>query len=55
MSIRGTWSEYRLGERTWPALPTLHPAYLLRNPAHKKLAWRDRLEIKMRLKALQQG
>jgi uracil-DNA glycosylase len=30
-------------------MPTLHPAYLLRNPAHKKLAWRDFLEIKARL------
>ncbi|HEV7417927.1 MAG TPA: uracil-DNA glycosylase, partial [Tianweitania sediminis] len=28
------------------------PAYLLRNPAHKKLAWRDFLEAKVRLKAL---
>lgn len=26
---------------TIPTMPTLHPAYLLRNPAHKKLAWRD--------------
>jgi DNA polymerase len=24
-----------------PVMPTLHPAYLLRQPAHKKLAWRD--------------
>jgi DNA polymerase len=24
-----------------PLLPTLHPAYLLRQPAHKKLTWRD--------------
>jgi DNA polymerase len=24
-----------------PIMPTLHPAYLLRQPAHKKLAWRD--------------
>ena len=33
-------------------MPTLHPAYLLRNPAHKKLAWRDFLEVKERLRAL---
>jgi DNA polymerase len=26
-------------------MPTLHPAYLLRQPAHKKHAWRDLLEI----------
>jgi DNA polymerase len=24
-----------------PVMATLHPAYLLRQPAHKKLAWRD--------------
>jgi molybdopterin biosynthesis enzyme MoaB len=27
-------------------LPTLHPAYLLRQPAQKRLAWRDFLELK---------
>ena len=35
-----------------PTMPTLHPAYLLRNPAHKKLAWRDFLEIKAKLRGL---
>jgi DNA polymerase len=49
LSLRGTWSDYSLGEKTWPALPTLHPAYLLRNPAHKKLAWKDFLALKARL------
>ena len=33
--------EYRVGDRMVPVMPTLHPAYLLRQPAHKKLAWRD--------------
>jgi len=33
-------------------MPTLHPAYLLRNPAHKKLAWRDFLEVKAKLREL---
>ncbi|HET7412317.1 MAG TPA: uracil-DNA glycosylase, partial [Pararhizobium sp.] len=33
LSARGTWGEYPIGEgRTIPAMPTLHPAYLLRNP-----------------------
>jgi DNA polymerase len=41
MKLRGRWLEYRVGERMVPLLPTLHPAYLLRQPAHKKLAWRD--------------
>jgi DNA polymerase len=33
-------------------MPTFHPAYLLRNPAHKKLAWRDFLEVKAKLRTL---
>lgn len=35
--IRGTWYEYR-GIKI---MPTLHPAYLLRNPSAKKEAWED--------------
>jgi len=35
--LRGRWSEYR-GVRL---MPTFHPAYLLRNPAEKSLAWND--------------
>lgn len=41
MKLRGRWLEYRIGTEMIPVLPTLHPAYLLRQPAHKKLAWRD--------------
>lgn len=41
MKLRGRWLEYRVGDRMVPVMPTLHPAYLLRQPAHKKLAWRD--------------
>jgi DNA polymerase len=41
MRYRGRWMEYRVGETMIPVMPTLHPAYLLRQPAHKKLAWRD--------------
>jgi uracil-DNA glycosylase len=53
MRLRGTWSVHRTpGGMEVPTMPTLHPAYLLRNPAHKKLAWRDFLAIKMRLKEL---
>jgi DNA polymerase len=53
MRMRGNWQEHRTpGGVVIPAMPTLHPAYLLRNPAAKKLAWRDFLEIKARLAAL---
>jgi uracil-DNA glycosylase len=41
MKLRGRWLEYRAGETMVPVMATLHPAYLLRQPAHKKLAWRD--------------
>ena len=41
MKLRGRWMEYRVGDHMVPLLPTLHPAYLLCQPAHKKLAWRD--------------
>ncbi len=35
--LRGNWYEYQ----GIPLMPTLHPAYLLRNPADKKLVWQD--------------
>ena len=39
--IRSKWFEFEVGDRSIPMLPMLHPAYLLRQPAHKRLAWRD--------------
>ena len=35
--------------RAVPTLATLHPAYLLRNPEAKRLAWRDMLMVKQAL------
>jgi uracil-DNA glycosylase family 4 len=53
MRLRGRWqSHVTAGGVEIPAMPTLHPAYLLRNPAHKKLVWRDLLEVKARLRTL---
>ena len=52
MKLRGRWMDYRVGDRMVPVLPTLHPAYLLRQPAHKKLAWRDLLAIEEKYLAL---
>jgi DNA polymerase len=37
MRLRGNWHEYH-GIKL---MPTLHPAYLLRNPGDKKLVWED--------------
>ena len=49
MRLRGKWSEVATGNITVKAMPTLHPAYLLRQPAHKKLVWQDFLKIKREL------
>ena len=46
--LRGTWTE----ALDRPALPMLHPAYLLRNPAAKREAWADLLELQAKLRAL---
>jgi uracil-DNA glycosylase family 4 len=46
---RGRWMEYDTGKRKIRAMPLYHPAYLLRSPAHKKLAWQDLLSIKKAL------
>lgn len=54
LRLRGNWRVHTTASGTAiPAMPTLHPAYLLRTPAHKKLAWRDFLEVKAKLSALQ--
>ena len=52
LSIRGKWDEYRIGETSVPAMPTLHPAYLLKNPAAKRNAWHDLLAIQAKLSEL---
>ena len=41
LRLRGRWSTYNAGDAQIRALPTLHPAYLLRSPLQKRLAWRD--------------
>jgi uracil-DNA glycosylase len=42
LRARGSWFQYpRDNGRTIPALAMLHPAYLLRQPAQKRLAWAD--------------
>jgi DNA polymerase len=48
LRLRGTWTK-AFGR---PAMPMAHPAYLLRNPAAKREAWADLLEIRARLKEL---
>ncbi len=43
--LRGRWHEWG----GIPVMPTLHPAYLLRQPEAKRDAWRDFLAVKLRL------
>ncbi len=51
--LRGRWLDYHTGPEaagaTIAAMPIFHPAYLLRHPALKRLAWIDLLAIKARL------
>jgi len=49
MRLRGKWREITAGDRKIPAIATLHPAYLLRTPAAKQLAWMDLLQIRAKL------
>lgn len=51
MKLRGQWREWRLAEGgvSAPALPTLHPAFLLRQPMAKRQAWADLLSLAARL------
>ncbi|MGO4574039.1 uracil-DNA glycosylase [Microvirga sp. 2TAF3] len=42
LRTRGRWFTYKTGDgRDIRTLPTLHPAYLLRQPLQKRLGWRD--------------
>ena len=50
MRLRGRWHDFALPNGiTLPAMPTFHPAYLLRSPAGKREAWRDLLAIQTKL------
>lgn len=49
MKLRGRWKTINLGGQERPLMATLHPAYLLRTPAAKRMAWRDLLAIEQRL------
>ena len=50
MRIRGKWRETEAQGRKIKTIATLHPAYLLRTPAAKRLAWRDLLAVSAALK-----
>ncbi|OGN43854.1 MAG: uracil-DNA glycosylase [Caulobacterales bacterium GWE1_67_11] len=51
MKMRGQWREWRLAEGgvSAPALPTQHPAFLLRQPQAKRQVWADLLAFAAKL------
>lgn len=46
LKLRGQFFPYDTGRRPIRATATLHPAYLLRSPLQKRLAWRDMRAIR---------
>jgi DNA polymerase len=53
MRTRGRWVSYDTGSRKIRALATFHPAYLLRSPSYKRLAWQDLRSIAKELNKAQ--
>ena len=51
MRLRGRWTELSVPgvAAPIPAMPLYHPAFLLRQPAAKRDAWRDLVQVKVRL------
>ncbi len=49
MRMRGRWETTELEDHKVEVLPTFHPAYLLREPAQKRLAWRDLVAFRSKL------
>ncbi len=47
--LRGRWFEYQGAGGAIPAMPTYHPAFLLRQPALKRDSWSDLLAVRARL------
>jgi DNA polymerase len=52
MKTRGKWFDYDTGTRTIRAMATFHPAYLLRSPSYKRMAW---LDLRAIAKALEEA
>ncbi len=41
--LRGRWHNVEINGKIYPLMATYHPAYLLRQPAHKHMVWDDLL------------
>lgn len=48
--LRGRWHTAEIDGKSYPVMPTYHPAYLLRQPAHKYMVWNDMLLFAQKLK-----
>lgn len=51
MKHHGQWQDVNIGGLVLPGMPLYHPAFLLRQPALKKDAWRDLLNLRSKLEA----
>ena len=49
---RGKWKEIILKNKTFPAMITFSPSYLIRFPENKKYSWEDLKEIKQKIQDL---
>jgi len=49
LRLRGKWRELEAGKHKCQAMATLHPAYLLKQPAQKALVWKDLLSLKAKI------
>ena len=52
LKCRGRWHDFDHGLGVVPVLATLHPAYLLRTPGQKALAWQDLRLLRRRISEL---
>lgn len=51
--IRGKWFDYKTADGSAiPTIATFHPAYLLRTPSGKRLAWSDILKLRRKMEEL---
>ena len=55
MKTRGRWFDYNTGTRAIRAMATFHPAYLLRSPSYKRMAWQDLRAVAKALAKVKSG
>ncbi len=51
LKLRGKWKSISINDVSYPIIASLHPAYLLRTPTAKMLAWQDMLAVKEKLES----